>query len=288
MTQNTPHTRAHGVLALAALALMFAAPTSAHAQRRPAWLDDPAEEDEPKRPVSAQNDKSADRECGGDRRCRLDRLKRANAARRYAGQLEAERYALSVQRGLDRRRAEQILRLQKPIAVEFYSSFMGLGLIGGYTFLEGKLRAEGLFSFNSEYIYQNVDVAGQELYLDGNVNATSFGANATYMFNTGWWSPYVTGGAIYSFGDFGTYFFDDFSGGYNDRDMEMHIVQAAAGFDVQAEFGLRARLGATLRYPIFVQTTQAGAIDRNTREALRSWFTESKLLGVEFSAGWAF
>jgi opacity protein-like surface antigen len=283
MTHHTPH-----LATLAAVALAICAPTSAHAQRRPAWLDDPAEQEEPEQPKSAQNDQTAAQECGGDRRCRLDRLKRANAARRYAGQLEAERYALSVQRGLDARAAEEILRMQKPISVEFYTSFLGLGLTGGYTFLDGKLRAEGLFSFNSEYVYQDVNVSGQEIYLDGNINATSLGANATYMFNTGWWSPYVTAGAIYSFGDFGTYFFDDFSGGYNDRDMEMHIVQAASGFDVQAPFGLRARLGATLRYPIFVNTTQAGVLDRNTREALRSWFTENKLLGVEFSAGWAF
>ncbi len=280
---NTARASAAGIIA----ALLTLCAASASAQE-PAWLDDPSELDGDTTRESAQNDRSAASECGGDRRCRLDRLKRANSARRYAGQLEAERYALSVQRGLDMRAAEEILRMQKPATVEFYSSFMGIGASGGYTFLDGTLRAEGLFSFNSEYIYEDVNVAGQEIYIDGNINAVSIGANATYLFNTGWWSPYVTGGAIYSFGDFGTYFYDDFGSDFGDRDMEMHIVQAASGFDVQAGFGLRGRIGATLRYPIFVQTTQGGVIDKTTREALRSWFTQTKLLGVEFSAGWAF
>jgi hypothetical protein len=66
------------------------------------------------------------------------------------------------------------------------------------------------------------------------------------------------------------------------------MVGAALGVDLQFALGLRMKLGATLRYPIYAGATSGGANDELVREGLDQWFRDDGLIGFEGAFGWAF
>lgn len=230
-------------------------------------------------------------ECGADRRCRIDRLRRKNEARRYVQMIEEDERARRVQERYAQERREEQPRLVKPLAAEFYVSFLGPGLGASYTF-NGRWRLDATLSFYDQYIYDEVTVEGQTLYVEGNLNTRTFAAAGTYLFRTGWWSPYMTLGAMYSRGGMTPYYYSedffDVSDG-SDSTVIMHLLHGSVGFDTQLKLGLRGRLGLALRQAIYTQARYGpGNYDDSTRQMVEGWFRQNQRVGVEFSIGWAF
>lgn len=227
----------------------------------------------------------ADEECQQDRRCRINRLRRQNNARRYVATVSAEERALQYQRKHQERLVSDIYRRVSPINVELFGSFLGAGLTGGYT-VNGWLRLEGGFQYFYEYIDAEIPEFGGA-YFSTDLDAFFYHLQGTYLFRESWWSPYLSAGFIYGSGDFG-YGFDGFGGG-SSLNMTMHLLSASAGLDLQTSFGLRGRLGAVTRQPIYTRVaTSPGVYDDLYKSGVEAYFKNEQRISFELSAGWAF
>ena len=239
----------------------------------------------PRRPGPA--DPMADRQCGRDRRCRIDRLRRQNQARRKAQKLREEYYVEKVYERINEEKLEDRPRAADPINIEAYLSLLGYGLTGGYTLLDGTLRAEAAFQYNEENYYGDADINGSLTYYDGYHEGFFFFANATYLFTSGWLAPYVTAGLLYGSGT-NTNYAADFGGG-GGLGTTFHGFNLAGGIDIQLSLGVRGRLGVTVRPLIYNQARRGpGQYDEFARQALSAWWNSDELIGVDFSIGWAF
>ena len=236
--------------------------------------------------ITAPPKPTTNEECSRDRRCRINRLRRNNNARRYVDMTQQEAYVMQYQRRYKETVISDIYRLVDPITAEFILQMnnpaLGAGLIAGYTF-SGKFRLEVGWSYADDYVY--LDNFEEDLFLDGNIDMSSFSLVGTYMFKTSWWSPYLSAGLIYATGEFGS--FDNFSS--SGLSVLFHALHAAAGVDFQSSFGLRGRLGLVYRYPVYVRAAFGpGQYDETTREGLRAWYSQDMSILPEFSFGWAF
>lgn len=237
--------------------------------------------------------KNASQECARDRRCRIDRLKRQNRARRYMEIVDAEEEALEFQRHHAQTKRREVLRLVRPFNVSFGATPWGTSLSAGYT-LWGKWRLEGkVLWLNTQYVEETVNIQGVESFVDGSTDALFGGLQAIYLFNPGWWSPYVGGEALYGRGSLlPSYYEEDFGfGGLSigeQMDLTYHLVGAAVGVDLQLDWGLRGRVGLTARHPLFVNARSNDVIVQYARKMITTWFEEEQRFGFEISIGWAF
>lgn len=228
----------------------------------------------------------ADEECQQDRRCRLNRLKRQNNARRYVATMDAEERAMQYQRTHQDRLYSDVYRRVSPINLELLGSFLGTGLTGGYT-INGWLRLEGGFQYFYSYIDAEIP-ALNNAYFSSDLDAFFYHMQGTYLFRESWWTPYVSAGFIYGSGDFGYNSFDGFGGGSN-LNLTMHALTASAGMDLQTSFGLRGRLGAVTRLPIYTRVASSpGVYDDLYKAGVEAYFRNEQLIGAEVSLGWAF
>lgn len=245
---------------------------------------------QPARPGAWENS-TAVSDCGADRRCRIDRLKRRNEARRYQSMLVEEDQARRTQERIATKKAEENIRLNKPLTAEFYVTRMGPGVSVGYT-LASKFHLDASVTRRDSYIYDSVTVDGSQVYIEGSYNSVNIAAQATYYLRTGVFAPYFAGGVFYGRGGLSPYYYDDFGFGdssSSDSTVILHVVQGSLGLDAQTKLGARARLGFMLRQPIYTQARYSpGNYDTSTKSLVESWFKENQRFGVEFSMGWAF
>ena len=272
--------------AIACLVLIICSVISAQAQALPPAAGAPAAapgDGEPPVPESrpAQEDQTAEQACGQDRRCRIARLKRQNRARRYTQMLKEERLAKQVTDAITARQAQRSVRLADPMGVEFQYTFLGPGLLAGYI-LGGNLRIEAAVSLYEEYVYQEIELDGGPFGVDAYYDLVTVALGAVYLWGEGRFLPY-TGGGIFRVG--GSQGFSEFD---DQVSLVMHGIQAQAGFEVQFALGLRARLGAMFRYPVYKQAGQDGQYVEEARKLLENWFSEEQRFSPEFSIGWAF
>ena len=244
----------------------------------------------PARPGAWENS-TAVSDCGADRRCRIDRLKRRNQARRYQSMLLEEDQARRTQERLATKKAEENIRLNKPLTAEFYVTRMGPGVAVGYT-LASRFHLDASITRRDSYIYDSVTVDGSQVYIEGSYNSVNIAAQATYYLRTGMFAPYFSGGVFYGRGGLSPYYYDDFGFGDSsgsDSTVILHVVQGSLGLDAQSRLGARARLGFMLRQPIYTQARYSpGNYDTSTKSLVEGWFKENQRFGVEFSLGWAF
>ena len=168
-----------------------------------------------------------------------------------------------------------------PFGLDYQYTFLGHGLLFGYVY-DGNVRFEGAVSLYDDFVYQEVDVGGGAFGVSTKYEVTSVVLGAVYLWGEGRFLPY-TGGGIFRSG--GSMSFSDF----DDRaDVVIHGVQAQAGFEMQFALGLRGRLGAMFRYPVYKQAGQDGQYVEEARELLEDWFSKEQRFSPEFSIGWAF
>lgn len=237
----------------------------------------------------AQEDTSASDECGSDRRCRIARMKRRNEQRRWREMRRADQSAQQFQERKEARERAKVLRRVRPIHASFLATLLGPGAAGGYM-INDNWRVEGRFGGQfPTNVDVEVNIGGTTNYIGGEIEGVYFGAGGTYMFRKDWWSPYASAEVLYGTGQFDPYIYDDFGfGGSGRTDVEFHIVGASVGFDLQSEFGLRARLGATVRQPIFAIARSGQMKDTTSTNAVMAWFEQSQRFGFEFGVGWSF
>ncbi len=234
---------------------------------------------------------TTEEECDMDRRCRINRLKRRNQARRYQTMLEEEQRVMDYQSSVKQKRKDAKPRTAKPLSTEFYVSF-GFGFAAAYS-LSDHLRLEGTLTYLDSYVDAETVVDGQTVYSSGYVDGWNAGGAVTYLMRSSWWTPYVSGAMILHRGNYSSWggydgFGFDFEGSSGVQSI-MHLAEARFGFDVQLNFGARARLGVLYRYPIYTQAkTGVASYDDGSREILNEWIKGERRIAPEFSIGWAF
>lgn len=233
---------------------------------------------------------TADEACDEDRRCRIERIKKLNATRRRYDGLKQDRRIMKLQESFKEEELAAVNRLAAPINVDFLVQYIApLGMTAGYTF-NGIFRLSGQISNMDTYAFYSGTADGKPGAIDGGIDMWVFGLEGTYLFSDSAFSPYATGGFYMASGGLDGYFYDADSdtGGPTQSELALHMVGAALGVDLQFALGLRVKLGATLRYPIYAGATSGGANDELVREGLDQWFSDDGLIGFEGAFGWAF
>ncbi len=230
---------------------------------------------------------TSDEACDVDRRCRINRLRRQNNARRYMTQTRGERAIERAQARAEVKRQEAIRRLIDPAILELTFSPQvidgegRIGLITGYTLLEGRLRPELRVGSLEDYADGFDERTGA--YFSQHVSLWDVSLGVAYLFRQTWWSYYAGAYINTLFGDS----YGDFGGG--ELQINIHALSASLGLDLQLGFGLRARVGVVARYPLYVRAAYApGVYDEAARSGLRAWFNGDQRFDMELGLGWAF
>ena len=258
-------------------------------------LDELEADDAPEQEESeAGEDQTTRQECDMDRRCRIERLKRTNRARRYTMMVEQEQRAKQISESYDRAEFEAIRRQADPLSLDLTVDTLAAGFTLGYVIAGGHIRLAPMILWGSDNSYETTTANGVTLETELFLDWTDISLTAEYLWRTGWWTPYLSGGISYITGDNNgyAYSYDDFGLGGNQSaggEIEIHGVRVGAGFDMQFGIGFRARLGVVGRYALYTQVRNGpGSYDQAANEALDAWFSDTYFVQPELSFGWAF